>query len=109
MEKSIEPFTVGTFRVVQCVPTKSSAMARCAPNPVTMHHFLVAQEIADIPGSERLPSGGAGSFVHPLSCHRDAQRNVVLPWWFQPTETHTGPATHDEALMSPPIASDGPG
>jgi len=62
-----------------------------------------------MPGPERLPLGGADNFVHLLFCHLAAHRYVVLPWWFQPTETQTGPLTQDDALINPPTAIDGSG
>ena len=56
-----------------------------------------------------MPLGGADNFVHLLFCHLAAHRYVVLPWWFQPTETQTGPLTQDDALINPPTAIDGSG
>jgi hypothetical protein len=74
-----------------------------------MHQLLDAQEIALMPVPELLPSGGAFSRVQTSYCHRAAQRYVVLPWWFQPSDTQIGPATHEDALINPPTAADGSG
>src|ERR1700685_1448624 len=74
-----------------------------------MHQVLEVQEIAVTLAPDVLSSGGAGNLVHAPPCNRAAQMYVSLPWWFQPRETQTGPATHDVASMSPPTASDGSG
>jgi hypothetical protein len=74
-----------------------------------MHQVSDAQEIADIPVPELLSSGGPGNRVHLSSCHRAAQRYVELPWWFQPSDTQMGPATHDDELIKPPTSADGSG
>jgi hypothetical protein len=74
-----------------------------------MHHVVLVQESAETPSPDRAPDGGAGNFVHSLFCHRAPQRYGVLPWWFQPSATQTGPATHDEYSMDPPRAAEGSG